>query len=548
LKTTFKILLVFFIHFPLKGNDTLLHKIIDAGKPIKTLLKDENGEILVQVLNQLYKIKNNNLVKSNFSEINNNDKFINYKGKITSVKKLEEKGIIYNNVNYQYKNWVKLMAKVGPENFIEVVEEEKSFYWVVNGSRFLYCFQIETRFNRNLKQISTRGILKIKEDTYVGSYSGIYKNGIRVFPEIEHVNSNLIFHDDTIFFTTSKELYSLDLLKNKLSKIYIDKTNEFSSVIYFKDKLWIGSYNGLFSLNSKYEIKNEGFNDLVHNLKIYNNQLFICAKSGIFKVENDKISKLIKFDKNIEYNDIVFKNDIYYIATSRGLYYFDQFNNVKKNIFEKTMARDYEFFSIETDDFYNLWVSSIAGLFKYNLMNFKTDIYYEGLEFNKRSTLKYDNQLYFGSTDGYLTFSPVKFYGSDLISAENQTDTLNTKMIILNMAIIFVIFLGFIAYYRHKIKKINERNKNTLGLNVTEESKNVKNNFSMNNIEKYILENLDNITVEKLREDSGLSKNVFYRVFAQQYDISPKQLIEKIKEESIRKKKGYKRKEQSYHS
>ncbi len=87
------------------------------------------------------------------------------------------------------------------------------------------------------------------------------------------------------------------------------------------------------------------------------------------------------------------------------------------------MARDYEFFSIETDDFYNLWVSSIAGLFKYNLMNFKTDIYYEGLEFNKRSTLKYDNQLYFGSTDGYLTFSPVKFYGSDLISAENQTGT-----------------------------------------------------------------------------------------------------------------------------
>ena len=44
----------------------------------------------------------------------------------------------------------------------------------------------------HLKQISTRGILKIKEDTYVGSYSGIFKNGIRVFPEIEHVNSNLI--------------------------------------------------------------------------------------------------------------------------------------------------------------------------------------------------------------------------------------------------------------------------------------------------------------------------------------------------------------------
>lgn len=135
-----------------------------------------------------------------------------------------------------------------------------------------------------------------------------------------------------------------------------------------------------------------------------------------------------------------------------------------------------------------------------------------------------------------------------MISTENQNAKMETKIIYFNITIIFVIFLGVIAYYRFKIKKIIERNKNTLDLNVTEESKNVKNNFSMNNIEKYILENLDNITVEKLREDSGLSKNVFYRVFAQQYDISPKQLIEKIKEESIRKKKGYKRKGQSYHS
>jgi hypothetical protein len=131
------------------------------------------------------------------------------------------------------------------------------------------------------------------------------------------------------------------------------------------------------------------------------------------------------------------------------------------------MARDYEFFSIETDDLYNLWVSSIVGLFKYNLINFKKDIYYEGLEFIKRFTLKYDNQLYFGSTDGYLNFSPVKFYGSDLFFAENQNGSLNTKMIIFNIAIISVIFLRFIAYYRHKIMKNIERNKNTLDLNLT---------------------------------------------------------------------------------
>lgn len=548
MKPTFIILAILFLHFPLKGNDTLLLKIIDTGKPIKTLLKGHNGEILVQVFNQLYKVENNSLVKTNLLEINSNDIIINYKGEITSVKRLAEKGIIYRKINYQYKHWIKFLAGVGTENFIEIVEDDKKNYWVTNGSRYLYCFKIDTRFNRYLKQISTRGILKIKEDIYVGSYSGIYKNGIRIFPEIDYVNSNLILHDDMIFFTSIHEVYSYNLFTNKLSKIYEDKKNEFSSIIYLNNKLWIGAINGLFSLNSKNEIKNEDFNDLVNNLKVYNNKLFICAQSGIFERKNNKISKLTKFDKNIECNDVIYENGIYYIATTKGLYYFDPLNNVKKNIFEKTKAKDYEFFSIETDDFYNLWVSSIIGLFKYNLINFKTDIYYDDIEFNKRSSLNYDNQLYFGSTDGYLKFSPDKFFATDLISTENQNAKMDTKIIYFNIAIIFVIFLGVIAYYRFKIKKIIERNKNTLDLNVTEESKNVKNNFSMNNIEKYILENLDNITVEKLREDSGLSKNVFYRLFAQQYDITPKQLIDKIKEESIRKKKGYERKNKSYHS
>jgi len=61
--------------------------------------------------------------------------------------------------------------------------------------------------------------------------------------------------------------------------------------------------------------------------------------------------------------------------------------------------------------------------------------------------------------------------------------------------------------------------------------------YTMNNIEKYIKDHIEEITVEKLREDSGYTKNVFYRIFSEHYDTTPKQLIESIKEEKFRKRK-----------
>jgi hypothetical protein len=61
--------------------------------------------------------------------------------------------------------------------------------------------------------------------------------------------------------------------------------------------------------------------------------------------------------------------------------------------------------------------------------------------------------------------------------------------------------------------------------------------YNMNNIEFYIIEHIDNINVDKLREDSGLTKNVFYKVFNQHYDIGPKQLIEIIREERMNSRK-----------
>ena len=67
--------------------------------------------------------------------------------------------------------------------------------------------------------------------------------------------------------------------------------------------------------------------------------------------------------------------------------------------------------------------------------------------------------------------------------------------------------------------------------------------YNMIKIEQYIIENIDTINVDKLREDSGLTKNVFYKIFNQHYEIAPKRLIEILKEERINSRKKSKRRD-----
>ena len=67
--------------------------------------------------------------------------------------------------------------------------------------------------------------------------------------------------------------------------------------------------------------------------------------------------------------------------------------------------------------------------------------------------------------------------------------------------------------------------------------------YNMSKVEHYIIENIETINVDKLREDSGLTKNVFYKVFNQHYDIAPKRLIEILKEERINSRKKSQRRD-----
>lgn len=102
--------------------------------------------------------------------------------------------------------------------------------------------------------------------------------------------------------------------------------------------------------------------------------------------------------------------------------------------------------------------------------------------------------------------------------------------------ILLIIFGSLLTIYL--ILKTKRITNNPPGFKTENDPEDSKPPFTIENIEVYILKNLSTITAESLREDSGMSKNLFYKAFSQYYDITPKQLIETIRRDHMRRKKN----------
>jgi hypothetical protein len=247
----------------------------------------------------------------------------------------------------------------------------------------------------------------------------------------------------------------------------------------------------------------------------------------------------------MEYNDLVKTSKYYYVATAKGLFKLDSLNGKLINCFESTIYENEEFFSLALDEFNFLWVGSKVGLIRLNTVNESFDLFLKDLEFNKRSSFNKDNKFYFGTTDGYITFSPKSFFSSEWTSKYEfiKENSLVLYKYLLAFALLIILIL---IIYINKKPKIHAliRPPSSIYMDTTEEMVHEGiGKYSMNNIEYYIIEHINTINVDKLREDSGLTKNVFYKVFNQHYDIAPKQLIEIIREERMNSRKKSQRRE-----
>ncbi len=546
LTLTFLFLVLF---FHLSATDTLLVGIKDLGTPIQSMVQNEEGEIFIQLGNQVFKLKNESLEKTDI-KITADDEIFFQDGKFTSINKLNKlnKKIKYSE-NQSFK-WNKYLAKTGTENYGIYYKDKRNHYWVSNGTNFLYKFIVTDFFERDLKQMSVRGILNDGNDLYVNSYSGFFKNGEKIGPDFLEGGSNIFKKDGKLYFAAIRELYTFEIKSNKFDIIFEDtfskSIGEISCVFFFEEKWWIGGSNGLFYFADNKKLEATPINEMVNNFRIIEDKLYILGFESVFTIKNGKYKNIENLPSNIECNDIAKVNNNLFLATSKGLLKYDAQNERLINCFQNTEYENKEIFSLELDEFNFLWIGTKLGLVRFNVGTESFDIFMKDFEFNKRSSFKNENKFYFGTTDGYVTFSPMTFFSSDLTGQNSliEENQINIYKFLLVLSAGIILFL--VIYMNRKLK-----NQDRIDIPIDKytepfiEEKLYQGigKYNMSKIEQYIIENIDTINVDKLREDSGLTKNVFYKVFNQHYEIAPKRLIEILKEERINSRKKSQRRD-----
>lgn len=533
-------LFLFFIQLnPIQAQDTILYNIMNLRNPIRSIVKDDNGLIYIQTIEGVFVLSKEKIEKSSFP-ISNFDRIIVYKGELASRRALEEQNIKPPFIN-QNSDWQHLLPSSGSLNFCQVETDPTGIVWVSNGSKFLYGFKINSLFKRSIPKISIRGIEIYEDKLFVLTYSGLFVNGTKWIDKSSFGSSNILKKGNHLLFASTTNIFNLDLSLEKfnleLLKTNTEKVGEISSLIYNTDgTLYVGGFNGLFSKNGNGELVKESIKHEVHHLIMLRDKLYICTAKGIYYFKKGKFIIHKAFPSHLVYNDIEERYGKFYAASASGIWVFDGESSKAYNLFKNTPYENKECFAIEWDDYNQLWVSTAKGLIKFDLNDDEMSIYLSDIEFNKRSSYKKESDLYFGSTEGLFSFDAKDFSSEELFfqTKEVGNESNNKWFILILMASLLSITLSIYFYFKTK-RRINNSVPYQRQDIVADSGQPL---FTMETIEAYILKNIKIITAESLREDSGLSKSLFYKSFSQHYDITPKQLIETIRRDHLKRKKN----------
>lgn len=521
-----------------EAQDTLLYNIINFKNPIRSLAKDAKGLIYIQTSEGVFVLLKEKFEKSAFT-VSNFDRIIVHKGELTSRKALEKQNIKHRSLN-QNCDWQHLLPSSGSVNFCQVENDPSGLIWVSNGSKFLYCFKINNLFKRSIPNISIRGIEFYKDRLFVLTYSGLFVNGTKWLDKSSFGSSNILLDGHHLLFASTTQIFNLDLSTEKfnleLLKINTEMIGEISSLLNAEGILYIGGFHGLYAKNGNGELVKESIKNEVHHLIMLHDKLYVCTAKGIYHLEKGKFIIHKAFPSQLVYNDIEERYGRFYAASAAGVWVFDGESSKAYNLFKNTPYENQECFAIEWDDYNQLWVSTAKGLIKFNLNDNNMDIYLSDIEFNKRSSYKRESNFYFGSTEGLFTFDAKDFSSEELSfqPKEEKKESFDKGFIFLLMLSLLSSMLSVYFYLKTK-----RRIKYSLTDQIEENSAATGQPlYTMESIEAYILKHIKTITAESLREDSGLSKNLFYKSFSQHYDITPKQLIETIRRDHLRRKKN----------
>ena len=502
-------LCIFFIFLSLNislfGGDTTLYKIVTSKKPIRSLTK-LNGILIVNRYDGVFEFDGENFFK-------------------TKIK--EEKIEVTNNSN---ENWAKLVnAKL---DYAQVELSNDGIYWVLIKNRFIYGFKVADKLKKSLPNLAIRGIYANNHSMLVSTYNGFYLNQNPVFADsLKYSNSNIIEEKGYYYFVGNSEMiFKMSLDGSELEKIIhrskLEKINNASVLIFHRGKLYIGGEKGLavYNQNKKIQILKEGI--AIHNLNIINDKLWISGSDGVYVLENKNLKRVFKINNSTG----IFDLDGLIVSTSyEGLWTYDIQNNRLKNILA---GSPYE--KLETDAFYddnygNFWISTINGIIRYHRDDKNISTFLEGTEFNRRSYFFKGDTIYLGSNGNGL----IRFDIKELIAEDGVNDPAKENFRFFYIAtVIFMVGLLIVFFIRIIFTPVN------IIVDPPKVEVEKDENVFFSSLENYIRDHIDEVNVDQIRYQSGLTKYAFYTKFVDYFGKKPKEYLSDIKEKVLKERQN----------
>jgi hypothetical protein len=315
-------------------------------------------------------------------------------------------------------------------------------------------------------------------------------------------------------------------LEKIIHRSQLEKINNASVLIFHKGKLYLGGEKGLavYSQNKKIQILKEGI--AIHNLNIINDKLWISGSDGVYVLENKKLNKVFKTNNSTG----VFDLDGLIVSTSyEGLWTYDIQKNRLKNILA---GSPYE--KLETDAFYddnygNFWISTINGIIRYHRDDKNISTFLEGTEFNRRSYFFKGDTIYLGSNGNGL----IRFDIKELIAEDGVNDPAKENFRFFYIAtVIFMVGLLIVFFIRIIFTPVN------IIVDPPKVEVEKDENVFFSSLENYIRDHIDEVNVDQIRYQSGLTKYAFYTKFVDYFGKKPKEYLSEIKIKILQEKQN----------
>ena len=492
----------FFYIITLSGRDTTLFKIITSSTPIRHMTNID-GKIILARYDGIFEFDGENFKESSYE----------YSDLSASLEKNEQ--------------WAKL---ADPKmDFAQVQLSSDGIYWVLIRNKFLYGFRIIEKIKRILPEYSMRGIYVSGDSVYVATYNGFYLGNKQIYKDtLLFSNSNFWIDKEYIYFSANYEdhVYRVDKQFSNLKIIMPGELkNKFianiSSVSIFNGYLYVGGQSGFGRFNEKSGFELIDKNVVVSNIHILKGKLWLACADGIYVLEGEKLVR--KFNESS--TGLFTVGDKLFSTGFEGLWEYNLEAKKWSNVFKGTVFEDIETDALYADLFGNYWISTNDGMLKYNIKDKKISSILEGTEFNRRSYFFKGDTLYFGSnSNGLISFEVENMISDDVM---NSIDGKKGKFGYFLMVLFLISFLvTFFIWFKRKQMPVYIQD-------TSKQNKKTDTNKIFSDLENYIRNNIDDLNVDQIRYQTGLTKYAFYTKFQEYFGKKPKELIAEIKEQII---------------